>query len=278
MRLPASAERRAAGDAGDVRPHRCPRADMIRRLQRGAAAAITVIAAAVLIIFVGLPLLADLPARAAVDAARPAALARSRATRCASASRPASSPSPSSSSSARRWRICWGRGSFPGRNVDHDLPRAPAGAAAGRRRHRALRRLRPHGPARRRSSTPSASDSRSPGSPSCMAQAFVAMPFYVRQAIAGVRLGRPAVRRRLADARRRADALVLPHRGPAGRQEPLRRRDPRVGARARRVRRHRAVRRQPARASPRPCRWPSTPSSRPPTSTRRWPCRRCWSR
>ena len=83
-----------------------------------------------------------------------------------------------------------------------------------------------------------------------MAQAFVAMPFFVRQAIAGFASVDQQLRRRVADARRRADALLLPHRGAAGRQESLRRRHARLGARAGRVRRHRAVRRQPAGRHP----------------------------
>ena len=83
-----------------------------------------------------------------------------------------------------------------------------------------------------------------------------------------VRGDRPEHGGRVAHARRRAGAHVLPRRPAARARRPDRRARALVRSRARRVRRHDHVRRQPADASRRRCRSRSTPSSTR-TSTRR---------
>ena len=105
-----------------------------------------------------------------------------------------------------------------------------------------------------------------------LAITLVAGPFYVRQAIAVVRGGRREPDRRLAHARRGAAADVLPGDAAARERGARRRRGDLPRARARRVRRHDHVRRQPAGADADPaarrllrrssCRTASTSRSR----------------
>ena len=82
--------------------------------------------------------------------------------------------------------------------------------------------------------------------------------------------------RSLAHARRRTGTHLLPRRAAARPWRACRRPRALLRARARRVRGDDHVRRQPAEASPRPCRWRSTPSSTR-TSTPPWRWAACSS-
>ena len=108
-----------------------------------------------------------------------------------------------------------------------------------------------------------------------VALVFVASPFYIRQALAAF----AALDHTVIEASRTLGAgdarTFLRVALPDARAGPGGGRGAGVGPRARRVRRHARVRRQPERASPRPRRWPSTSASRT-TSPARWRCRRCW--
>ena len=123
--------------------------------------------------------------------------------------------------------------------------RAAARAAARRRRDRAARRVRPASACSARRSRRSGSTSAFTQTAVVLAVAYVASPFYLRQAIAAFEARRREPPRRVAHARRRARRARSCASRSRSRAAGSRRRGALVRARHRRVRRDDHVRRQP---------------------------------